>query len=690
MPVPSVMSNPDAGEARTHTRRVAGGELATLLDREWLVTNGLGGYASGTVAGAATRRYHGLLIAAHPAPLGRVMALSVLTEQFRFPGYRSQLIGGAERPGGGTDVHGADVLAEFRLEYGLPVWVYRTDGHTIEKRLYLPHKSNTVHVFYQLLDGPGPVQVKLWPAVHFRGHDDAVTTPTTLPYTLTATDGLYELGGGLPKFPALRFKIEGHEPTLSIDPKTLPDVLFRTEESRGYEGVGGLYEPGVFRVKLQPEKPVVLSASTETWDRMLALPALEGYEVERTRRVRLIESAPAAARGGFGSELVLAADQFLITPAARVMEQARAQALGHEARTVIAGYHWFTDWGRDTMISLDGLTLATGRFREAESILKSFAHHVKDGLIPNFFPDRGTVGLYHTADASLWFFHAVRRYVEATDDRDTLRVLLPTLLDIVAHHQAGTHYGIGVDPADGLLRQGQDGYQLTWMDAKVGDWVVTPRRGKAVEINALWYNALKLTEGWVREAGDTVRADEFAAAAAECRESFNRRFWNEAEGCLWDVLDGEAGDDPAVRPNQLFAISLDHPVLDESRWAAVVDVCRKKLVTPVGLRSLAPGSPDYKSRYFGDLRSRDAAYHQGTVWGWLVGPFVDAWRKVHPDDPAAGREFLDGFREHLSEACVGSISEVFDAEPPYTPRACIAQAWSVAEVLRCWVKTSGE
>ena len=280
------------------------------------------------------------------------------------------------------------------------------------------------------------------------------------------------------------------------------------------------------------------------------------------------------------------------------------------------------------------------------------------------------------------------------------------MLDILAHHQAGTHYGIGVDPADGLLRQGKEGYQLTWMDAKVGDWVVTPRRGKAVEICALWYNALKLTEGWLRECDEDAsrpgadgvtcgtdtpnqRADELAVAAARCRESFNRRFWNDATGCLWDVLDGEAGDDPAVRPNQLFAVSLDHPVLDKNRWAAVVGVCREKLLTPVGLRSLAPGSPDYKSRYFGDLRSRDAAYHQGTVWGWLIGPFVDAWRKVHPDDPTAGRELLEGFRDHLSEACVGSISEVFDAEPPYCPRACIAQAWSVAEVLRCWVRTAG-
>jgi predicted glycogen debranching enzyme len=305
------------------------------------------------------------------------------------------------------------------------------------------------------------------------------------------------------------------------------------------------------------------------------------------------------------------------------------------------------------------------------------------------FPDGAREGLYHTADATLWFFHAVHRYMRATEDAVTLRALLPVLVDIVQHHLRGTHFGIGVDPADGLLRQGADGYQLTWMDAKVDDWVVTPRRGKAVEINALWYNALCLLNSWTRQhGGDGEYEDlDLASHAQRAYEAFNARFWFPEGGYLYDVVDGEHGDDSACRPNQVFAISLDHPVLVDSRWASVMNVVQSRLLTPVGLRSLAPGHPDYKAKYYGDLRSRDAAYHQGTVWGWLIGPFVDAWLKLHPEDRVGARALLDGFEAHLDQACVGSISEIFDADPPYTPRGCVAQAWSVAEVLRVLEKT---
>jgi predicted glycogen debranching enzyme len=283
----------------------------------------------------------------------------------------------------------------------------------------------------------------------------------------------------------------------------------------------------------------------------------------------------------------------------------------------------------------------------------------------------------------------VERYIQFTDDRTTLRRLLPKLVDVVEHHLKGTRFGICVDPSDGLLQQGAPGYQLTWMDAKVDDWVVTPRRGKAVEINALWYNALRLLEGWLRGEERTADADEIMRHADRCRESFNRKFWYAEGGYLYDVLETEGGgDDPALRPNQLLAISLDYPVLDPQRWEPIVNLCREKLLTPVGLRSLAPGHPDYKGKYFGNLRERDAAYHQGTVWAWLIGPFIDAWLKVYPDDCPGARKWLEGFWPHLGEGGVGSISEVFDAEAPYSPRGCIAQAWSVAEVLRCLVKTT--
>jgi predicted glycogen debranching enzyme len=385
------------------------------------------------------------------------------------------------------------------------------------------------------------------------------------------------------------------------------------------------------------------------------------------------------ARHGVAAELVLAADQFVITPGGTA-------AFG--GRTVIAGYHWFTDWGRDTMIALEGLMLVTGRHVEASSVLRTFVHHVRDGLIPNLFPEGEREGLYHSADATLWFFHAIDRYVEHSNDRLTLALLYPALEQIIDCHIKGTRFGIHVDEADGLLVQGAPGYQLTWMDAKVDDWVVTPRRGKAVEINALWYNALKLMERWASDRGEKVRAsEEFGRRAASARESFNQRFWNDRGGYLYDVVDGEDTlADTKCRPNQILSIALPNPVLDHHRWKEVTDVVAAKLLTPVGLRSLAPGDPEFRPRYFGDLRARDSAYHQGTVWAWLAGPFLDAWLKVYPDDLAGARRVVDGFVAHLDEACIGSVSEVFDAEAPFTARGCISQAWSVAEVLRAWVK----
>jgi predicted glycogen debranching enzyme len=665
------------------TRLISGLDLSRLLDREWLVTNGLGGFACGTLCGAATRRYHGLLTAAHPAPLGRLMMFNHLTETFRFADWTVEKVGGVERVGGALDVHGADMLKEFRLEAGLPVWRYEAKGHVIEKRLFMPYRHNTVHLMYRIVSGPGPVRLKLRPSVHFRDYDAPVSTTMNGPYTLTATEGRYEIGGEGEHVPKLRLKLDGDGAALTLDGVLVPDVMFRVEENRGYEGVGTLYSPGQFRVNLLAGETVTLSASTEPWDRFLAIPADQVLASEIERRKRLVAQANPALRSGFGAELVLAADQFVITPAGRNEDIARAQAAGDEARTVIAGYHWFTDWGRDTMISLEGLTLVTGRHAEARSILRTFAAHVRNGLIPNYFPDGENKGVYHTADATLWFFHALSRYVAATDDRDTLRTLLPILRNIVSQHEAGCDFGIRVDPNDDLLTQGAEGYQLTWMDAKVGDWVVTPRRGKAVEINALWFNALSVLAGWLREENDPEVA-RIERLAARTHSSFNERFWNPATGCLFDVIDGEGGHDPACRPNQVFAISLPYPVLHPSRWAAVLDVVEKKLLTPVGLRSLAAGHPDYKSKYYGDLRARDAAYHQGTVWGWLIGPYIDAWKKVHKGD---ARPLLAGFESHLSEACVGSISEVFDADPPFAPRACVAQAWSVAEVARCLVQS---
>jgi predicted glycogen debranching enzyme len=342
------------------------------------------------------------------------------------------------------------------------------------------------------------------------------------------------------------------------------------------------------------------------------------------------------------------------------------------------------------MISLEGLTMITGRFTEAGWILKTFAQYVNHGLIPNFFPEGNREALYHTADATLWFFHALQRYLDYTKDRSIIHLLLDRLINIIDCHIEGTLFGIKADPADSLLSQGQDGYQLTWMDAKVGDWVVTPRRGKAVEINALWFNAVKLLYNWVSQERGGAAAAYLADLADKITISFNKRFWYDKGQYLLDVVDGPQGDEISCRPNQLLAISLDNPVLDRNRWEPVVHTVSEKLLTPFGLRSLSLDHPDYKSMYSGDLRSRDAAYHQGTVWTWLIGPFIDAWLRVFPHDLKTAQNWLRGFDQHLNDACVGSISEIFDAQKPHTPRGCISQAWSVAEVLRCLVKTNPE
>jgi predicted glycogen debranching enzyme len=664
-------------------------ETEPLLTREWLVTNGLGGYASGTLAGVLTRRYHGLLVAALPAPFGRTMMFNDLVEQLRFPDGSVVPLGGEDAGESGVlKLHGSRHLKEFRLENGLPVWHFQIGGIALEKRLLLVHMQNTVHLTYELMGGDTRVRLELRPCLHFRGHDVPVSRLLEVPYVLTITEDQYEITspGNLPP---LRMLMLGECAALTVERKRYQQVLYRIEESRGYESRGDLWSPGFFHVDLSFKRPATLVASTEPWETVCALSPPDAFHSELERRKALICAAPPEARDGCGAELVLAADQFIITPSGRLEDVARARAAGDEVRTVIAGYHWFTDWGRDTMISLDGLTLATGRHTEAGWILRTFAYYIRDGLIPNMFPEGEKEGLYHTADATLWYFHALDRYLELTGDRNTLRMLLPKLRDIVAHHVRGTRFGISVDAGDGLLRQGEQGYQLTWMDAKVDDWVVTPRRGKAVEINALWYNALRLLQHWLVEEEGDAAAREIASYADRAAESFNMRFWYEEGGYLYDVVDTESGgDDPACRPNQVFAISLKHPVLDRSRWHPVMETIERRLLTPVGLRSLAPGHPDYKPQYYGDLRSRDAAYHQGTVWAWLIGPFIDAWLKLHPDEPGRARQFLEGFVPDLGEYCIGTIAEVFDAELPFHPRGCIAQAWSVAEVLRCWIKTA--
>ena len=674
----------------------------SLVIHEWLVTNGLGGYASGTVSGAMTRRYHGVLIAALPAPLGRTVMLSRVAEHVQLPGGRQFELGARARSGDAADAPKAGDLTEFRLESGLPVWRYDLDGFVLEKRLFMPHTQNTVLVMYEVkhVDRPDNVppsapllELTLGPAVNFRLQVLPVSEPLGWPYELKALEDTFEITLTRSAFPPLwvTLSVCGNvassvppRPTFTVDGQRIENVLYPVEESRGYQGRGDLWSPGYFKCPLAVGGRIALIASTESPETFHVLAPDALLDAERIRRRRLVAQANPDARDGVAAELVLSADQFVVTPAGRDQDVFQARAFGDDLRTIYAGYHWFTDWGRDTMISLEGLTLATGRYAEAGWVLRTFARHVRNGLIPNLFPEGHTEGLYHTADATLWFFHAIDRYVEVTGDRLTLALLFPTLEQIVDAHLSGTLFGIRVDHHDGLLMQGAPGYQLTWMDAKVDDWVVTPRRGKAVEINALWFNALKLMERWASQFGPR-RVLDFARRSDQVRRAFNERFWFSDGEYLFDVVDDEGRDDAKFRPNQIFSIALPHAVLARERWEPVVRNVRDRLVTPFGLRSLARGDPDYKQRYFGDLRSRDAAYHQGTVWAWLAGPFVDAWLKVYPDDLQGARSALEGFPAHLNDACIGSISEVFDADVPFTPRGCVAQAWSVAEVLRAWL-----
>ena len=602
------------------------------LAHEWLVTNGLGGYASGTVAGVLTRRFHGLLISALPSPHGRAMMLNDVLEDVRFPDERVVRLNATEHSDAGLQTNGAEYLTEFRLEEGLPVWRYEIEGASIEKRVMLSHGQNTVIVSYRLAGG-GPLRLALRPAVHMRPHEGRVSLESEQQYMLSVIEDRYELSIPDSHLPALRLTLRAKEWAFTFRKERIKNLLYRIEQRRGYDHVGDLWSPGYFHVGMNEGETVAMIASTEGWEVVHALEPEEAFEAEHGRRRQLLDMAGPAAKSGVAAELVFAADQFIITPTGRVEDTVRARAGGDEIRTIIAGYHWFTDWGRDTMISLEGLTLTTGRTIEARYILRTFAHYIRDGLIPNMFPEGKNEGLYHTADATLWFFHALDRYMAATSDQATLHLILPMLIEIIEHHTRGTRFGIAMDPLDGLLSQGAEGYQLTWMDAKVNGWVVTPRRGKAVEINALWYNALRLLEGWVRGEQSEEAARVYAEQAERARRSFNERFWYEQGGHLYDVVDGEAGDDAACRPNQLFAIALGHAVLDESRWKPVLDTVSKKLLTPVGLRSLAPDHKDYKPKYDGDLRARDAAYHQGTVWGWLIGPYVERVAQGVPGRP---------------------------------------------------------
>ncbi len=642
---------------------------ASASGREWLVTNGLGGYASGGVTGRPVRRHDGLLVAALDAPRGRTVMLDNLGEALVLPN-------------GTVDLF--DLWDEIRLEDGLPVWRFDGEDRVIERRIVMPHGQNTTLVVYRLLQGR-PVTLALRPWIHVRHADWDLDQPLVDGQVRLGDDGRVDIA--LDPWPVLRLALSGGQAAHDFSPAQARHVtaVYPIETGRGFLDHGPLWSPGVMTITLD-QPGVWLTASTEDWTVAQALSGNEAVQAEHERRRRLLQSAHPALRQGAAGLLTLAADAFVFQPRNRPELKARVTAEGDGLCSTIAGYPWFNDWGRDTMIGLEGLTLITGRYDAARDILRTFARYLKDGLIPDNIPDGPWPPVYHTADATLWFFHAIDRYVTATGDSETLLLLLPRLRDVLACHREGTAFGIRVDPTDGLLRAEADGYQLTWMDAIVDDWVVTPRRGKPVEINALWYNALCVMARWLAETGDRKGAARLSADAERVQDSFNHRFWYGEGGYLYDVIDGDPAESPLFRPNQLFALSLPNPVLDRVRWKMVMRQVRDRLLTPYGIRSLAPDQPGYRARFGGDRRTRDGAYHQGTVWPWLMGAFIDGWMRAWPEDRDGARTALEAMIPHLSGYCLGTIAEVFDADAPHNPGGCTAQGWSVAEWLRAWVR----
>ncbi len=647
---------------------------------EWLVTNGRGGFAMASLSGLLTRRYHGLLVAAVKPPVDRFVLLAKLEV--------SALVGGLTYELSTNDypeaVHpnGYRLLESF-IAGPTPTWRWRMGDTVIEQSLCMTQGEDTTHIRFCLIEGRQPVTLMVRPMCTSRHYHTLTSRKSQDGPTVRIESEVVHLDWPQDR-PSWQIS---HNGEFKSAPDWYYDFVLVSEAERGQNWMQDLFTPGVISRSLNPANAthLTITASTQSTGWKAADRAFEAANVRLTdvseaqARARSTVDKQGAGRGQRDDALV---DALTAATAAFLVSR------GDGSRTIIAGYPWFEDWGRDSFISLSGLCLVTGRFDDARAIIEGFAQFIDQGMIPNRFPPFGEAPAYNTADASLWYIHAIDRYVAYTGDWAFVeKRMFKAIVEILEAHEHGTRHGIGLRD-DGLLAAGCPGQQLTWMDAKMGDWVVTPRVGKPVEINALWYNALQIASEFAKRIGDRARAERWSRIAKQCRDSFNKRFWNAARSCLFDVVDADhvAGkDDAALRPNQLFALSLTHPVLDESRGHAVVETCEKQLLTAMGLRTLAPGEPGYCPRYAGDMRSRDAAYHQGTVWPWLLGPFITAYIRVADDGATArtkARRFLAGLEAHLSDAGIGSVSEVADAEPPHTPGGCPWQAWSVAEPLR--------
>ncbi|MBA5868704.1 MAG: glycogen debranching protein [Nitrospira sp. CR2.1] len=642
-------------------------DLDRALSLEWLETNGRGGFSSGTVAGANTRRYHGLLLTARNPPSERFVLVNHLDEWIDVGGrsipLSTNLYPGAVHP------DGYKACAGFTTD-PWPTWTYECGAVGIQRELCCVQGRNLVVVRWRLLNHTDvPVTLRVRPMLSGRDYH-------AIHHENPGLDGAHSEGPQrvcwqpYRDLPAIRgFHSGGYR----HEPQWFRRVQFPVEQQRGLDHSEDWWSPGEFTCALSPADPAALAFTDEPVMQLDIGAAVAG---EAQRRTDLASAAPKS--DPLVRRLWLAAECYLSERGSR--------------QTVVAGYPWFTDWGRDTFISLPGLCLVTGRYEIAWQVIESFAAHVSEGMIPNRFPDAGEQPDYNTIDASLWFVQAIDRYLVYTNDRERVRrTAWPAVQQILDGYRRGTRYGIKMD-RDGLIAGGVPGVQLTWMDAKVGDWVVTPRHGKPVEIQALWIRALAIGESFAMTFGDAAYAARCKTDRAQAVTSFRQRFWYPEGGYLYDVIDGPEGNDASLRPNQLYALAVNKDLVSKEQATSVLRIVEANLLTPVGLRTLSPHDNRYRPRYDGGVVERDGAYHQGTVWPFLLGPFVTAWINVHGKKTGAlkqARTFLEGFDAHLRDACLGQVSEIFDAESPHRPRGCVAQAWSIAEPLRALIEDLG-
>jgi predicted glycogen debranching enzyme len=649
----------------------ARGDLESGLVVEWLVTSGNGAFACGTADGSLLRKYDGLLLAALDGPAERTMLLVKVDETVTYAGATYELSANRWRSGVVTP-HGSPPIARFYLDGTTPVWQYALGDALLEKRIAMEPDANATVIRYALLRGASPASIGVKAIVDYRDfHGNTHARPGET-FRIDDVDGAIRVR---PPFDApAELWLRADRGTRAVVNEWYFGYELPAERERGLDDTEDHVHAGTFAFELAEGESATLRAATD------AMPAAGALDIAFSLRSEhdaatigaweaahpaIVANAPTAIR-----QLVLAAEQFVVVRSLPEMPD------GH---SIVAGFPWFGDWGRDAMISLPGLLLATGRPAIARSVLRTFGRLVDGGMLPNTIPNRGAPS-YNTVDAALWFVDAVRAYVDSTRDFAALDEFFPMLRAIVDEYVAGTRYGIHVDPADGLVAAGEPGLQLTWMDAKVGDRVVTPRMGKPVEINALWYNALcTLAELAPRVAADS---EPYRARADSVRRNFSR-YRGGADGGLLDVIDGPNGADASIRPNQIFAVSLAHSPLEDATQRAVVETCARNLLTPYGLRTLAPSDPAYVGRYEGDVASRDGAYHQGTVWPWLLGPYASAHARAF-GDRARARALLDPLLGRLDVYALGTLGEICDGDAPFTPRGAFAQAWTVGEVLRVW------